>query len=484
MAWIIDWISSCTSIHYLDFEKQIVPKVFDLGKLCVSLFLCIREDNRNLTQPDPSPGYKCQGPNDRLLGTVFGKVRYWRTYFYRAGSGYYPLDIELGLPLDGFSMLLRSYAAKLATKMSYAQTVAVLTTFLHWSPCQKTVEEMVLGLGQYTPQWFDSAPPPQNDGEVLVIQIDSKATPTATEEELKKRRGKRAHNSHPGSQRHRGRKARQRWRPKKRKKKGDKSKNGKMSTIVVMYTLRSHEDGSLEGPVNKKIYASYAPKRHAVAIARREADKRGFTRDSGKITQIVTDGDNDLDRYIEDFFPEAIHTIDIFHVIEYLWKAGACLYKEGSDELEHWVESQKNALYDGRASEIVKELDRRLKLIHRAPGSKSRRERLEKVRDYISKRAEKMDYKSLRQKDLEISSGAVEGAVNHVIAKRFDSGGMRWIKERSEALLQLRCIEINNDWDAFISYVNNKTSQQLQQTKKNIFLKSKEASPLPTYGLN
>ena len=76
---------------------------------------------------------------------MFGKVRYWRSYIYRPGCGYYPLDLELGLPLDGFSMLLRSYAAKIATKMSYAQSVAVLGMFLHWSPSQKTVEEMVLG---------------------------------------------------------------------------------------------------------------------------------------------------------------------------------------------------------------------------------------------------------------------------------------------------------------------------------------------------
>jgi hypothetical protein len=415
---------------------------------------------------------------------VFGKVRYWRSYLYCAGCGYYPLDLELGLPLDGFSMLLRSYAAKIATKMSYAQSVAVLTLFLQWSPCQRTVEEMVLGLGKYTQQWFEAAPPPHNDGEVLVIQIDSKATPTATKEELKKRRGKRSYNSHPQSQRHRGKKARQRWRPKKRKKKGDKSKNGKMSTIVVMYTLRRSEDGSLQGPINKKVYASYAPKRHAVAIARREADKRGFTQDSEKTIQIVTDGDKDLDCYIEEFFPEAKHTIDIFHVIEYLWEAGGCLYKEGSDELEKWVETQKDALYNGRSSKIVKELDKRLKLLHTGPGSKSRRDRLKKVRDYISKRIEKMDYKSLRKQDLEISSGAVEGAVNYVIAKRFDSGGMRWIKERSEALLQLRCIEVNNDWDDLISYIHDKTSRQIQKENSNIFLKAEQAIPLPTYGLN
>jgi len=415
---------------------------------------------------------------------VFTRVPSHQPHF-RATLKYYPLDIELGLPRDGFTMLLRSHAAKLATKMSYAQAVGVLTIFLQWSPSQRTVEEMVLGLGRHTQQWFESAPPPQGDGEVLVIQIDSKATPTATDEELKKRRGKRAHNPHPGSQRHRGRKARKRRGPKQRKKKGDKSKNGKMSTIAVIYTLRRSADGKLEGPINKKVYASYAPKRHAVAIARREADKRGFNQGSKRMVQIVTDGDNDLDRYVEKFFPEAIHTIDVFHVTEYLWKAGGCLYKEGSDELQQWVESQKDALYDDRASDIVKELDKRLKLLpKRGPGSKSRRERLQKIKNYLSKRLKKMNYKSLQEQDLEISSGSVEGAVNYVIAKRFDSGGMRWIKERAEPLLQLRCIEVNNDWDNFISYVHDKTSRQMQQKQNNLFLKSKKPASLPTYGLN
>ncbi len=70
-----------------------------------------------------------------------------------------------------------------------------------------------------------------------------------------------------------------------------------MSTIVVMYTLKRSADGLLEGPINKKVYASYAPKRHAVAVARREADKRGFKDQGAKLVQVVTDGDNDLKRY-------------------------------------------------------------------------------------------------------------------------------------------------------------------------------------------
>ena len=167
----------------------------------------------------------------------------------------------------------------------------------------------------------------------------------------------------------------------------------------------------------------------------------------------------------------------MFHLL--FGKAGGCLYKEGSDELQQWVESQKDALYDDRASGIVKELDKRLKLLpKRGPGSKSRRERLQKIKNYLSKRLKKMNYKSLQEQDLEISSGSVEGAVNYVIAKRFDSGGMRWIKERAEPLLQLRCIEVNNDWDNFISYVHDKTSRQMHQKQNNLFLKSKKGSNL------
>lgn len=478
---------TCKKIGFLEFEKQLAPRLHSLGRLFIALFLCMREEDWQYAHKDQSIEGKRQGLKDRLIGTIFGKLRYFRTYIYRSetGGGYYPLDAELGLPCDGFSMLLRSHAVRIATKMSYAQAVAVLSMFIGWSPSQKTVEEMVLGLGRYTGQWFESAPAPENDGDVLVIQIDSKATPTATEDELKKRRGKRAKNPHPGSQRHRGKANRKRRGSKKRKKKGDKSKNGKMCTVVVLYTLKRSPDGKLEGPINKKVYASYAPKRHGVAVARREADKRGFSAGSGRLVQIVTDGDNDLERYIGEFFPKAIHTIDVFHAVEYLWEAGRCLYKEGSQELEQWVEEMKEALYEGNVADILDELNRRLRLLHRGSrGMKSKIKRLEKVREYLSKRKGKMDYKYLRDLDLEISSGAVEGAVNYVVAKRFDSGGMRWIKERAEALLQLRCIEVNNDWDNFITHVNDKTISRAQELKENFFLKGKEAIQLPTYGVN
>jgi hypothetical protein len=230
--------------------------------------------------------------------------------------------------------------------------------------------------------------------------------------------------------------------------------------------------------------SSYSKKRHAVAIARREADKRGFNKESGKLIQIITDGDNDLDRYISEFFPEALHTIDVFHVTEYLWSAGGCLFKEGSDELTEWVESQKNRLYNDKSIEIIDEIENQCnKLPEEGPGIKKKRERLDQVKNYLGKRVGKMNYKKLRELDLEISSGAVEGAVNYVIAKRFDCGGMRWIKERAEGLLHLRCIEINGDWENFIDFVHDKTSRYCKENLKNEFLKSTTAPKISTYGV-
>jgi len=185
-----------------------VPQVLALGRLFVQLFLCQREAQFQTAHPQPEPGYQRQGPIARQVGTLFGKVRYWRTHYFRPGDGYYPLDVALGLTSDGFSMAVRSCATRVATKVSYAQAVLLLTLFLHWSPAQGSTESMALGLGRHTGAWFAQAPAPEGDGEVLVIQLDSKATPTATDAELEKRRGPRAPNPHPGSQRHRGRAAR------------------------------------------------------------------------------------------------------------------------------------------------------------------------------------------------------------------------------------------------------------------------------------
>lgn len=105
-------------------------------------------------------------------------------------------------------MILHSYASRLAIKVSYVQNILIFSWFLGWAPAQDSLEEMIMGLGQHTAAWFESASALAKNGEVPIIQIYSKATPTATAAELDKRRGLRQPNPHPDSQRHRSRSTR------------------------------------------------------------------------------------------------------------------------------------------------------------------------------------------------------------------------------------------------------------------------------------
>ena len=466
-----------------EVERGLIGLIFALGRLFLAYFLARREESfKGQVGRWLRRGFRKRDQERKYLGTFFGRVCFWRTYVRRSGGvGLHPLDLALRLTADGFSLLVVQLGTRLSTLVSYEQVTGLFLQFLLWSPSKTTVEKSVLGFGRYTQEWFASAPAPEGDGEVLVTQIDSKATPTATEEELEKRRGKRTRKERPLSPRHRGRQKRARRGPKKRKKKGDKSKNGKASTLVTQYTLkRAHDQEGkpvLLGPINKKVYASYAPKRHAFAIARREADKRGFTKESGKRHQIVTDGDEDLERLVKDFFPEATHTLDIMHVLEYVWEAGRFLFKEGSKELAAWAKKQERLLYRGKAVLVLQHIvDAKRELGEKA------RARLDAIRMYLQKRLRMMTYDELREEDLEVASGVVEGGVKHVIGKRFDNGSMRWIRERAEALLQLRCIEINGDWASFVDFVEKRAIAKSKAEARVTRLLTTRPAPLPTFG--
>jgi hypothetical protein len=483
-----DWAARDEPVSFKDFEQAIRQLVFAFARIAIMLFLALREDQLMRAYPAQvereGRRFRRAPAIPRSLTTLFGVVRYARTYMREVGHharrGFHPLDVALGLVGDRFSWNLLTMAARLATKLSFAEARATLASFVPDAPSTEVIENTVLGLGRHTAAWFEHAPAPEGDGEVLVIMFDGKGAPTATESELSRRRGKRRRRQLPASPRHRGRHHRRRYGKKPRRKKGDKSKNARVATMVVMYTLKRHGN-KLLGPISRKLYASFAPKRHAFAVARREATKRGFGPGAGKLIQIVTDGDPDLATYATEYFPEALHTIDVMHVIEKLWTAGECCFREGTEALRQWVEAQKVRLYAGKADEIIAELcQRRHAIAVTGPGNKGKRERLLSVIGYLQNRVHQMPYDKIIKLDLELGSGSVEGAVKNIIGKRCDHGGMRWIEERVEAVVQLRCIEANGDWDHFVAFVHDRMQAEAQRDGTRLRLQSSQPAELPS----
>jgi hypothetical protein len=380
---LVRFCESCDTPFWM-FEKELLVRMAVLGCCLIRLFLTARYERLDL-QPFLHDGEYRPGDDyaERTLKTFYGEVTYGRHYLMSrgGGSGFFPLDVVLGLTRDRLSPWVMQWVAHLATRMSFKAAQMVCKAVLNWAPATETIEQVVLGMGREAAPFMKQLAAPAEDGDVLVIEVDGKCPPTATEAELAKRRGKRKPKHEKdcacGCQRHRGKAKRKARGSKKRRKRGDKSKNGKEVSVVVMYTLKRGDDGKLHGPINKKLYATFAGRKAAAQWARAEATKRGFGPDTTKIVQIVLDGAKSLKKNLKKLFPKAIFTLDVCHVVERLWVLGRHFHKEGSAELKAWVEELKALVYAGKVKTLLKRLEKlREQIPMHGPGTKGRREAL------------------------------------------------------------------------------------------------------------
>lgn len=247
------------------------------------------------------------------------------------------------------------------------------------------------------------------------------------------------------------RRRRRRLYPRPRRTKGKKSKNAKCAFVGVIYTLRRSADG-FEGPINKRLYATFESHRALFVWLKTEAVKRGYGR---KRTLFLADGSDHIWDLQQEFFPDAEACVDWYHIVEKLWAAGGCLYREGSDALVAWVNDQKKLLRRGKVSQVCTNLAAAFAgLPKTGPGAKAKRKLLSDIMFHIGKNQHRMPYAKLRRDDLPIGSGAVEGAVRNLVGMRLDGPGMRWGRDRSEKVLHLRCILLNGQWAEFADFLS------------------------------
>jgi hypothetical protein len=306
---------------------------------------------------------------------------------------------------------------------------------------------------------MDWSPPPDDDGDVLVILADGKGAPTISSTELARRREKHKRKKSGRAGQKERRQRQQSNKP--RREPGDRSKNAKMAAVGVIYTMRKNGD-SLEGPINKRVYGTFVSYRALFEWLLKEATKRGLGTD--RITKVlfIADGAEILWDLQREFFPQVHMCLDWYHIVERIWLVGRALFRSDRKSLETWVSLQKSRLRHGQLNEVLDAFRRGLNVTSKTgPGNKERRVSIEKTLAHFEKNMERMQYQSLREQGLPIGSGAVEGAVRHLVGMRQDGPGMRWGRERMEAILLLRCIVINQQWDDFSNYLANQTRLSL-----------------------
>lgn len=436
-------------------ETELWAALLELGRTVITLFLA-----RCATRPRGA-SYKHEGVQYVLdtkavrrskLGTRFGKVRFTRGVGRPVGGRRrvdLPIDRELGL-CSSFSLGTVTTLVQLCALMAFGTARRMFTTFHGWAPSSRSTLRMVDELGEQARGFLDDAAVPDDDGEVLVIQVDARGAPMISSTEYERR--SRPRQPTVGSRRH-GRRIRRRRRERPRRKKGDKSKNSKSAFVGVLYTLRKTPDG-WEGPINKQLIATFESHDALFRWLHEHARRRGYGR---KRTLFLADGFPAIWARYERYFPKAIPCIDWYHVVEKLWEAGTCLHAEGSKELRAWVHEQKQLLRRGRLTQLHRRLTAALeKTPKTGPGNKGRRKRLDAIIKYLAKHRSRMRYAELRREDLDIGTGAVEGAVRNLIGIRLDGPGMRWGRDRAEKVLHLRCVLLNGQWEDFCAYLSNR----------------------------
>lgn len=463
--------SAAERLDFARLEAELQRRVSALAGRLVEFFLLRRHRTLQLRLRYNARTFRLGAAYaQRQLQTVFGTVTYGRAYLRRrkGGCGYHPLDMALGLTRDGYSPGALGFLGRLASRLSYAAAQLVCRCAWGWAPSTETLQRLVLGLGQYargyvaSGQWWRCKKKRRREGGILVIEADGKCPPTATAEELAKRRCPRRARRHC-CQRHRGQQQRRQRGSKPRRRKGDKSKNGREAMVLVMYTLRRGVDGRLHGPVNKKVWATFAGRTAAAAWARAEATRRGFPPGRNRDVQIVVDGAQGLADKLRPLFAGALFTLDVRHVEERLWAVGRTFHQEGSAELAAWVQQRQELLYQRAPQALLGWLRAEEQRLHGVRRSGAQRQALAKLIHYLEPRQAMLGYAYCRRKDLVLASGQVEGAVRYVVADRLDGAGMRWIVANAESVLQLRCLEINGDWEDFLAWVQCQNRQRLRR---------------------
>lgn len=140
-------------------------------------------------------------------------------------------------------------------------------------------------------------------------------------------------------------------------------------------------------------------------------------------------------------FPEAVQIVDFYHAAERLWSLSRAVYGEGTKACKDWARKRVKHLLKGKVELVIDSLSE----ISNADVAEEKKDNI----TYFTNNKERMRYNEYREKGYHIGSGAVESACKHVVGQRLKQAGMRWSVAGADAILQLRILWKNGEWNRF-----------------------------------
>lgn len=132
-----------------------------------------------------------------------------------------------------------------------------------------------------------------------------------------------------------------------------------------------------------------------------------------------------------------------------MWEAGTALYGEKGDQRVGWVRDKLRAILNSEVGRVIGGLKQTLTKTSLRP---SQQAALQKAIPYFENHRHRMDYATYLAKGYPIATGLVEGTCGSLVKDRMEHSGMRWSIRGAQAVLNLRAVKKNHDWEPFWQY--------------------------------
>ena len=448
------------SVAISELEKDLVQRLRALGGHALGWFLDQSGDGDLGEVLELKKGQtvkRLSVKRRRPYQSVFGEFEISRwVYGTREGQRieHVPLDSRLDLPRSKVSYLLQEWSQLFVVDQAFKRASENLETLLDVKIPVHSLERISRNMAEDVVDYWDGqeAPPPKEEGEVVVATADFKGIPMkrggAVPEQAGKPYGDKEEEAPEGKK--------------------------QMALVGGVYTIDRYArcpQEVLEALFRDRDKAKVHPRRpapcHKWLRTSLERDEKGTTQpalaeifgwidcqienrdpEGGKPVVALMDGQGSLwdaaTRYIE--VQPTIEILDLLHVTPRIWEAANLFYSKTSSERLLFVKKRVARILDGEVEAVV--LGLRSIATRRRLGPK-RREKLDRICGYLEHNAHRMRYDEYLAAGYPIATGVIEGACRHLVKDRLERSGMRWVPEGAQAMLDLRCVRTAGLWEQF-----------------------------------
>jgi hypothetical protein len=337
----------------------------------------------------------------RPLQTVAGPQVLRRHYHYCAGCryGFYPLDIELGLPEEGeLTPKMEERILDFGVTTTFEEAAQRWCVHHQGTISENLVRRVVDRAGRKAEAAHDDdlqramRPVPSQPAGLLVVQTDGSMLPIRGPEPWKE------------------------------------------AKLGVLFRDDKHL------PSKPGCRGQITEARHVCVLGGREEFQRSLDAalraeraDEARAVAWVADGARYNWTMADEICPRAVQILDWIHAAEHGLDCGKILLDDDAHCLGVWAQRIKNLLFSGDICTLISELK-----ACAVDSTQNQKAAIDSLVDYYQNNENRMRYREFRALGLPIGSGAVESGHRHVLQKRMKLAGQHWEHRRARRLVVLR----------------------------------------------